>query len=121
MQRAAVIVLCCLAFSANAWGGDDDLKISGVIVDAVTTEPLIGTSVMVQGTNQGGISDLDGRFDLTLPKGSVILVSCIGYEDQTLTIVAENSNLHIAHTYTDESPWGWYLPSTSPTVRADFL
>ena len=50
MQRAAVAVLCCLAFTANAWGGDDDLKISGVIVDAVTAEPLIGASVMVQGT-----------------------------------------------------------------------
>ncbi len=24
-------------------------------------------------------------------------------------------------SYTAESPWGWYLPMTSPTVQADFL
>ena len=24
-------------------------------------------------------------------------------------------------SYTDWSPWGWYLPNTSPTTRADFL
>ena len=102
MQRVAAVILCCLAFTANAWAGDDDLKISGVVVDAVTAEPLIGASIMIQNTNQGTITDLDGHFILDLPKGSVIVVSCIGYEDQTLTIAVENANLKIAMKVSSE-------------------
>ena len=37
------------------------------------------------------------------------------------SIMAQSCAIRTRAPYTDESPWGWYLPSTSPTVRADFL
>jgi len=57
---------------------------SGTIVDA-TGEPIIGASVVVQGTTNGTITDFDGKFTLTdVPKGAVLNVSFIGYTTQTI-------------------------------------
>lgn len=57
---------------------------SGTIVDA-TGEPIIGASVVVQGTTNGTITDFDGKFSLTdVPKGAVLNISFIGYTTQTI-------------------------------------
>ncbi|MBE6312969.1 MAG: TonB-dependent receptor [Bacteroidales bacterium] len=57
---------------------------AGVIVDA-SKEPLIGVNVVVQGTNNGTITDFDGNFELTCPAGSKLEISYIGYKTQVLT------------------------------------
>ena len=57
---------------------------AGVIVDALK-EPLTGVNVVVQGTNNGTITDLDGNFELTCPAGSKLEISYIGYKTQVLT------------------------------------
>lgn len=58
---------------------DASRRISGKIVDR-TGAPVIGASVMVPGTLQGAVSDMDGNFSLDVEAGvSVLDVSCIGY------------------------------------------
>ena len=58
---------------------------SGTITDA-KGEPLIGVSVLVKGTSNGSITDMDGNFKIQATKGDVLEVSYIGYVSQAITL-----------------------------------
>ena len=58
---------------------------SGTITDA-KGEPLIGVSVLVKGTSNGTITDMDGNFKIQATKGDVLEVSYIGYVSQAITL-----------------------------------
>ena len=68
-------------------------KISGVITDAVTGEPLIGANIVVLGTSMGAASDLEGSyFILNIPAGKFDLqASMIGYDKMVQRGVIVNS------------------------------
>lgn len=62
-------------------------RIRGLITDASTGEPLPGVNVIVKGTLQGVISDLDGTYSLNLPKTESSLVfSYVGYLSDTFSV-----------------------------------
>lgn len=63
------------------------VTVNGTVLDSAGW-PLIGASVLEQGTLNGTITDIDGNFSLKTKKGAVLEVSCIGFK--TVTIVAEN-------------------------------
>ncbi len=58
-------------------------KVSGTVQDA-TGEPLIGVSILEVGTNNGTVTDIDGKFSLTVNRGAKISFSYVGYTPQTL-------------------------------------
>lgn len=55
-----------------------DGKITGTIVDAAGI-PIPGANVVVKGTTNGTITDMDGNFSLDVPKGALLQVSYIGF------------------------------------------
>ncbi len=60
-------------------------KITGVIKDA-TGEPVIGANVIVKGTTNGTMSDIDGKFSLEVPAGAILSISYIGYVAQEIPV-----------------------------------
>lgn len=66
---------------------------SGTVVDRSGT-PLIGATVMVQGTTNGTVTDIDGKFSLNAPEGSTIDVISIGYKTVSVA-AAPGGNLNI--------------------------
>jgi TonB-linked SusC/RagA family outer membrane protein len=61
-------------------------NISGTIT-GTTGEPLIGASVVLKGTSNGAITDLDGKYALKIPSQSgTLVVSFVGYESQEVAI-----------------------------------
>lgn len=72
-------------------------KISGTIKDATMGEPVIGASVVEKGTTNGTITDMDGKFSLTLSAGKEVQISYIGYIPQTITVQpgVSNYNIHL--------------------------
>jgi TonB-dependent SusC/RagA subfamily outer membrane receptor len=54
---------------------------SGTVVDA-QNEPIIGASVVQKGTSQGSVTDLDGKFTVSVAPGSTLVISYIGYVPQ---------------------------------------
>lgn len=60
-------------------------KISGIVLD-ITGVPVIGASIMEVGTSNGTITDLDGKFSLTISESSKLMISYIGYLTQTITV-----------------------------------
>lgn len=67
--------------------------ITGTVVDS-NGEAVIGANVVVKGTTNGTITDMDGKFSLEVPEGAMLLVSYIGYGDYE-TKVGNQSNLSI--------------------------
>ena len=60
------------------------IKVVGNVVDE-TGEPVIGASVMVNGTTNGAVTDIDGNYTLTdVPSNAEITISYIGYQPMTL-------------------------------------
>lgn len=88
MKRILTAVFVLLASltgtSVFAQGG---YQIKGVVVDA--QGPVIGATVMEQGTTVGTVTGLDGDYVLTVSSAdAVIEVSCIGYATQVFTASA---------------------------------
>nr|WP_249931873.1 TonB-dependent receptor [Parabacteroides merdae] len=61
-----------------------DGKIWGIVSDAFG--PIAGANVVVKGTTNGTITDMDGRFSLDAPKGAKLQISYIGYITKELTV-----------------------------------
>ena len=59
------------------------ITVKGNVVDAAG-EPLIGVSVLVKGTTNGAVTDLDGNFTLEASEGAMLEISYIGYSTQTV-------------------------------------
>lgn len=64
--------------------------ISGKVVDQAN-EPLIGVSVLVQGTTNGTITDIDGMYSLSAKQGDVLVFSYLGMKSQSVTVGAQNA------------------------------
>ncbi len=62
-------------------GTQQSNTVTGVVVDA-NGEPIIGANVVVKGTTNGTITDIDGRFSLEAPGNAVLSISYIGYNAQ---------------------------------------
>ena len=70
---------------------DKSLTVSGVVTDE-TGIPVIGASVLVRGSSNGSITDMDGNFSIAdVPQDAMIDISYIGYK--TLTFKATDKAL----------------------------
>lgn len=69
---------------ANA-GAPQNVTVSGVVKDA-NGEPVIGASVLQDGTLNGTVTDIDGKYTLSLPANSKIAFSYIGYVSQVIDV-----------------------------------
>ena len=60
-------------------------KVAGTVLSQDDGQPIIGAAVKVDGTSTGMLTDVNGRFSLTLPEGkNTITISYLGYISQTL-------------------------------------
>ena len=60
--------------------------ISGRVTSAIEPNGLPGVNVVVEGTSQGAITDLNGAFTVEAPVGSTLIFSFVGYKSQEIVI-----------------------------------
>lgn len=90
MKQRFVFVMClCLLFVSSVLAQTKSLK--GTVRDKLG-ESIIGASVLIEGTSQGSITDLDGNFSIeNIPSDkNVLVVSYVGYKTQKLEINGRN-------------------------------
>lgn len=99
LTSLVLVLLCTISVLAQG-----NITVTGTVVD-VKNVPLAGVAVIQQGTTNGSATGADGKYSITLPKGSVIEFSCIGYNAQTIKafnaivdIVMEEDNLLLEET-----------------------
>ena len=67
-----------------------NLRVTGKVLDE-QGEGLIGAGVVIQGTSNGTVTDLDGNFVLpSVPRGATLEISCIGYTTQEVQVSGQN-------------------------------
>lgn len=69
--------------------------ISGVVTDADDGEPLIGVSVLVKGSTNGAVTDIDGKYSISNvdPSAKTLVVSYVGYATQEVAITGTSINV----------------------------
>ena len=73
----ATMLLCVVAVAQT--------KVSGTVLSQEDGQPIIGAAVRVEGAKTGMLTDVNGRFSVTLPQGKTqITVSYLGYEPKTV-------------------------------------
>ena len=83
-------VLACLFLSVGAYA--QQLSVKGIVKDQ-TGEPVIGANVLVKGTTNGVITNIDGEFALTANKGDILSVSYVGYTSQEVPVSEKFLNI----------------------------
>ena len=79
------------AVQSIAMGIDQQLQITGVVKDT-NGEPMIGVTVMVKGTGTGTITDIDGKYSVSVPGNkSVLTFSFVGYTTKEVTVGNQKS------------------------------
>ena len=88
MKKAilSTVLLIVMAIAAHA----QNLTVHGTVVSASDGEPLIGASVISDIKGSTGVAtDLDGNFVITVPDGSNLTVSYVGYKPKTVRAQAQ--------------------------------
>jgi len=71
-------------------------KITGIVRDASTGQPMFGATVLIKGTNKATVTDRQGAFELDTDDSNVVLdVSFVGYEHQLVKVSGKGGNLII--------------------------
>src|SRR4051812_24459469 len=70
------------------------VKLAGKIVDAETGAPLVGASIVINGTSKGTVADVEGRFFLQMEKGKQysLKISSVGYQSKDISEVSADGN-----------------------------
>jgi hypothetical protein len=76
-----------LLVSVTSLFAQQRVTVSGTVFDE-NNLPMIGAGVMQKGTTNGVATDLDGKYTITVPAGSTIVFSSIGYLDQEIAAPA---------------------------------
>lgn len=83
------MLLFCMLCAQSAFG--QKLAVTGNVTDN-NGYPVIGASVLVEGTTNGTITDMDGNFKLSdVPAKGNLQVSFIGYKPQTIKVNGKRS------------------------------
>ena len=94
LYKVFLIVLIIFQITGNMQAQGNRTKVSGVVAD-LAGEPLIGASVLEQGTSNGSTTDLNGKFQLEVAPNAVLLVSYLGYVTQKIKYSGQ-PELHIS-------------------------
>lgn len=99
MKKAVLALLILVSsFAVYAQG----LQVKGVVTSADDGQPIPGVSVVVKGTTNGIVTDIDGKYSLNAPGNSTISFSFVGMKTQEVAVNGQNSiNIVLAAEQTD--------------------
>lgn len=86
--RYLLFLFCFLLTTGNIYA--QTKTISGIIKDEAN-EPLIGVTVQIKGTNNGTITDIDGRYTIAAATGNVLVFTYVGMQTQEVTVGSQAS------------------------------
>ncbi len=79
-----ILLLSVLVFSLTGYAQSGE--ITGVVSDALDGTTLPGATVVIKGTVQGTVTDIDGNFSITVEPNTTLVFSFVGYETQEMPV-----------------------------------
>ena len=93
MKRKGMYYLWfAVLFFCVSLGYAQQITVKGTVKDSAG-EPLMGASVVVKGTNHGTATDFDGKFELKVDKGAVLVISSVGFKTANVPAKAGAMNV----------------------------
>ncbi len=81
IKLVSMLLLCCCSYLFA-----QQITVTGKITDGTTSETLLGASILVKGSLQGTVSDLDGNYTITASPNDVLVFSYIGYTPKEIKV-----------------------------------
>ena len=94
MRRKLFACMALLFFFFLPMAAQEKVTVSGKVLDEAGV-PVIGASVIEDGTQNGAITDLDGNYILEVSAGSSLTVSSIGYKDVNIVLLDDQTVYNI--------------------------
>ena len=92
-SRYVIIAMLCSFNLVSAQNSDG--KITGIILDDSSGQPLIGVNIVLKGTKQGAVTDFDGAFSINAKIGGTLAISYLGYENQEVKITSNKLTIRL--------------------------
>jgi TonB-linked SusC/RagA family outer membrane protein len=83
MKKFLLIIAGICLFSTASLAQNKSVR--GAVLDE-TGLPIPGAFVLQQGTGNGVMTDIDGNYEIKVPEGAVLVVSCMGYLEQQVSV-----------------------------------
>ena len=96
--------------------------VRGMVIDAEGKEPVIGASVVIDGTNKGVATNVDGQFALKLPPDTSLVISYIGYKTKKVhvsSLLHSDNNVIVLEEDREAMLDGIVAIATLPTSKDD--
>ncbi|SEL63323.1 SusC/RagA family TonB-linked outer membrane protein [Parapedobacter koreensis] len=88
--------LLCFVVGGNA--AMAQIRATGIVTDSVTTAPISGVTVTLQGTSASVQTDGEGRFTIEAPLGGTLVFSSVGYVRKSATVVDGSLPIQLSPT-----------------------
>lgn len=83
MQKI-ILVLSAMLFSFGLYA--QNVILSGTVLDSLDGSSMVGVNIVQKGTQNGTTTDIDGKFSLSVAKGSTVIFSFIGYNAKEVVV-----------------------------------
>ena len=96
--------------------------VRGMVIDAEDKEPVIGASVVIDGTKKGVVTNIDGQFALKLPPDTSLVISYIGYKTKKVhvsSLLHSDNNVIVLEDSREPMLDGIVAIATLPTSKDD--
>ena len=96
--------------------------VRGMVIGSDDKEPVIGASVVIDGTNKGVATNVDGQFALKLPPDTSLVISYIGYKTKKVhvsSLLHSDNNVIVLEDSREPMLDGIVAIATRPTCKDD--
>jgi TonB-dependent starch-binding outer membrane protein SusC len=95
LLRALLVITCAVGLPHILWG---QFTASGIVTD-IGGQPLVGVSIIVEGTTSGTVTDFDGSFQMEILTNSATLqFNYLGYRSETIIVEPGNATINLQMT-----------------------
>ncbi|MBO7545958.1 MAG: SusC/RagA family TonB-linked outer membrane protein [Paludibacteraceae bacterium] len=89
-MKKVVLLMACMAMSVLGWAS---ITVTGVVTAQEDGEPVIGASILEQGTTNGTITDFDGRYTITVGDKATLEISYVGMKTKMVKVTGSQHDV----------------------------
>jgi len=97
-MKVLCLLFLAIGFSTIAYG--QKVTVSGTVTDKTDGTTLIGVTVLEKGTTNGTITDIDGKYSISVNSGATLIFTYVGYAEQEIAV--SGSTLNVSLDYQSE-------------------
>lgn len=95
MRMFSGVIVAMMLLAVQSLSAQTKVKITGVVTDE-NGEPLVGVAVMDADKKTGTVTDVDGKYSVTVPEKTILLFDYIGYKQEEFKVVAGKNIINVS-------------------------